>query len=46
MNITEILQKMFYDERLGASKKADFIKIVRSRYPEIKVKDINEWLSN
>ena len=46
MNITEILQKLFYEERLGAGKKADFIKTARSRYPDFKVKDIKEWMDN
>ena len=46
MNITEILQKLFYEERLGAGKKADFIKTARSRYPDLKVKDIKEWMDN
>ena len=41
-----ILDNLFYKEKLGISNKTTFIKNVRERHPEIKVKDINEYLKN
>ena len=41
-----ILDNLFYKEKLGISGKTTFIKNVRERHPEIKIKDINEYLKN
>jgi hypothetical protein len=41
-----ILDNLFYKEKLGIGNKTTFIKKVRERHPEIKVKDINEYLKN
>ena len=41
-----ILDNLFYKEKLGISGKTTFIKNVRERHPEIKLKDINEYLKN
>ena len=41
-----ILDNLFYKENFGISNKTTFIKNVRERHPEIKVKDINEYLKN
>jgi len=41
-----ILDNLFYKEKLGISNKTTFIKNVRERHPDIKVKDINEYLKN
>ena len=38
-----ILDNLFYKEKLGIGNKATFIKNVRERHPEIKVKDI-QWI--
>ena len=46
MDIDKVLNKLYYDDKLGIAGKANFIKKVRSLHPDIKVKDINEWLSN
>ena len=42
----KILNKLYYDDKLGIGGKANFIKKVRSTHPDFKVKDINEWLNN
>ena len=42
----KILNKLYYDDKLGVAGKANFIKKVRALHPEFKVKDINEWLNN
>jgi hypothetical protein len=42
----KILNKLYYDDKLGVAGKANFIKKVRVLHPEFKVKDINEWLNN
>ena len=39
----KILNKLYYDDKLGIAGKANFIKKVRVLHPEFKVKDINEW---
>ena len=44
--MNNILDKIFYKEKLGIGNKTTFIKNVRERHPEIKVKDINEYLKN
>jgi FAD synthase len=41
-----ILDNLFYKEKLGIGNKTTFIKNVRERHPEIKVKDIQEYLKN
>jgi hypothetical protein len=42
----KILNKLYYDDKLGVAGKANFIKKVRVLHPDFKVKDINEWLNN
>ena len=42
----KILNKLYYDDKLGVAGKANFIKKVRALHTEFKVKDINEWLNN
>jgi hypothetical protein len=42
----KILNKLYYDDKLGVAGKANFIKKVRALHPEFKVKDITEWLNN
>jgi len=42
----KILNKLYYDDKLGIAGKANFIKKVRALHPDFKVKDINEWLNN
>ena len=44
--MNNILDNLFYKEKLGIGNKTTFIKKVRERHPEIKVKDINEYLKN
>ena len=44
--MNDILDNLFYKEKLGIGNKTTFIKNVRERHPEIKVKDINEYLKN
>jgi hypothetical protein len=41
-----ILNKLFYEEKLGAGKKADFIKKVKEKYPKITINDIKEFMNN
>ena len=42
----KILNKLYYDDKLGVAGKANFIKKIRALHPEFKVKDITEWLNN
>ena len=42
----KLLNKLYYDDKLGIAGKANFIKKVRSMHPDFKVKDITEWLNN
>ena len=42
----KILDNLFYTEKLGFGNKTTFIKKVRDRHPEIKVKDIQEYVKN
>ena len=42
----KILNKLYYDDKLGIAGKANFLKKVRALHPDFKVKDINEWLKN
>ena len=44
--MNNILDNLFYKEKLGIGNKATFIKNVRKRHPEIKIKDIQEYLKN
>ncbi len=41
-----ILDNLFYKEKLGIGNKTTFIKNVRERHPDIKLKDIQEYLKN
>ena len=42
----KILDNLFYNEKLGIGGKTSFIKKVREKHPEIKVKEIQEYLKN
>ena len=42
----KILNKLYYDDKLGVAGKANFIKKVRALHTEFKVKDITEWFNN
>ena len=44
--MNNILDNLFYKEKLGIGNKTTFIKNVRERHQEIKVKDIQEYLKN
>ena len=44
--MNNILDNLFYKEKLGVGNKTTFIKLVRERHPEFKVKDIKEYLKN
>jgi hypothetical protein len=44
--MNNILDNLFYKEKLGVGNKTTFIKQVRERHPELKVKDIKEYLEN
>jgi hypothetical protein len=44
--INNILDNLFYKEKLGIGNKTTFIKNVRERHPEIKIKEIQEYLKN
>ena len=44
--MNNILDNLFYKEKLGISNKTTFIKNVRERHPDIKVKDIQEYIKN
>ena len=44
--MNNILDNLFYKEKLGIGNKTTFIKNVRERYPDIKLKDIQEYLKN
>ena len=41
-----ILDNLFYKEKLEIGNKTTFIKIFRERHPDIKVKDIQEYIKN
>ena len=41
-----ILDNLFYKEKLGIGNKTTFIKNERERHPEIKTKDIQDFLKN
>ncbi len=42
--MNNILDNLFYKEKLGISNKTTFIKMLERETPEIKLKDINEYL--
>ena len=44
--MNNILDNLFYKEKLGIGNKTTFIKNVRERHPEIKTKDIQQYLKN
>jgi hypothetical protein len=44
--MNNVLDNLFYKENLGISNKTTFIENVRERYPDIKLKDIQEYLKN
>jgi hypothetical protein len=44
--MNNILDNLFYKEKLGIGNKTTFIKNVRERHPDIKLKDIQEYLKN
>ena len=44
--INNILDNLFYKEKLGIGNTTTFIKNVRERHPEIKIKEIQEYLKN
>ena len=45
-NLNNILDELFYKDKLGVGNKTTFIKNVRDKHPSIKVKDIQEYLKN
>ena len=45
-NLNNLLDELFYKEKLGVGNKTTFIKNVRDKHPSIKVKDIQEYLKN
>ena len=42
----DTLNKLFYSDKLGILNKVTFINEVRKQHPEIKIKDIQEFLKN
>ena len=42
----DTLNKLFYGDKLGILNKVTFINEVRKQHPEIKIKDIQEFLKN
>jgi hypothetical protein len=44
--MNNILDNLFYKKKLGIGYKTTFLKKVRERHPEIKVKDVQEYLKN
>ena len=42
----KILNKLYYDDKLGIAGKNNFIKKVRELHPDFKIKNITEWLNN
>ena len=41
-NLSQILDNLFYKEKLGIGNKNTFIKNTRDKHPELKLKDIQE----
>ncbi len=44
--MNDILDNLFYNEKLGIGKKTSFIKKSQRQKPEIKVKDIQDYRKN
>ncbi len=44
--MNDISDNLFYKEKLGIGNKATFIKNVKERHPDIKLKDLQEYLKN
>ena len=44
--MNEKLNDLFYKEKLGVASQATFIDQVKNRYPDIKLKDVKEFLKN
>ena len=44
--MNEKLNDLFYKEKLGLSSQATFINQVKNKYPDIKLKEIKEYLKN
>ena len=44
--MNEKLNDLFYKEKLGVASQATFINQVKNKYPDIKLKDIKEFLKN
>jgi hypothetical protein len=44
--MNNILDNLFYKEKLGIGNKTTFIKKIRERHPDIKLKEIQEYLKN
>ena len=42
----KILNKLYYDDKLGMAGKNNFIKKVSELHPDFKIKNITEWLNN
>ena len=45
-NFSQILDNLFYKEKLGVGNKNTFTKNVREKHPEIKLKDIQEYIKS
>jgi hypothetical protein len=45
-NLSQILDNLFYKEKLGIGNKNTFIKNAREKHPEIKLKDIQEYIKS
>ena len=45
-NLNQTLDNLFYKEKLGVGNKNTFIKNVRDKHPEFKLKDIQEYIKN
>ncbi len=42
----KILNKLYYDDKLGVASKANFIKKIRALHRAFKVNGVSEWLNN
>ena len=45
-SLNQILDNLFYKEKLGVGNKNTFIKNAREKHPEIKLKDIQEYIKS
>ena len=45
-NLSQILDNLFYKEKLGIGNKNTFVKNVRDKHPELKLKDIQEYIKS